>query len=231
MDENLQSGTNTFLKKSICIISLSPIAQDARVLRQIQYLSLLYDLTVIGYGPPHPSYADTSIKWIQLDQHVNSEIPNLRTALWNLDFKNLNLSHHIAKRIWRNTNKVLLSLGNIFPKAHELWYRRQAYCLEAIRHAINARCHAYHANDWNTLPIAARAARRNHAVLVLDLHEYAPLQYNEDTSSGKQKRLINYALHKYLPQVDTAITVAEPLAQRYSAEYGFQPFCDHGCTG
>jgi glycosyltransferase involved in cell wall biosynthesis len=37
-------------RKRICIISFSQIKQDARVLRQIEYLSPHYDLTVIGYG-------------------------------------------------------------------------------------------------------------------------------------------------------------------------------------
>jgi glycosyltransferase involved in cell wall biosynthesis len=39
------------MKKKICVISLSKISHDGRVLRQIRYLSKKYDLIVIGYGP------------------------------------------------------------------------------------------------------------------------------------------------------------------------------------
>jgi hypothetical protein len=37
-------------RPTICIISFSPIARDARVLRQIDYLAPHYDLAVLGHG-------------------------------------------------------------------------------------------------------------------------------------------------------------------------------------
>src|SRR6202011_3239782 len=37
-------------RKSICLLSFSLIRRDARVLRQIEYLSKHYQVTVIGYG-------------------------------------------------------------------------------------------------------------------------------------------------------------------------------------
>jgi hypothetical protein len=74
------------MRKSICIIALSPIAKDARVLRQIRYLSPLFDLTVIGYGPPHPEFADSpAIRWVQLDKQEQPAIPRFITALKNRD--------------------------------------------------------------------------------------------------------------------------------------------------
>lgn len=215
------------MRKSICIIALTPIARDARVLRQIHYLSPLYDLTVIGYGPPHPSFADSpAINWVQLDRLLQPTVPNLRAALRNLDLENLNLPYHAAKRVNRYFNKALLSMSNASPRLHELWYKRQPFARSVLACAIRARCHAYHANDWNTLPMAAAAARKTHAALVLDLHEYAPLQYMEHMEGPtleKQKRLITYTLQKYLPQVDAAVTVAAPLARRYCEEFGIQP--------
>jgi glycosyltransferase involved in cell wall biosynthesis len=212
------------MRKSICIIALSPIAHDARVLRQIKYLSPHYDLTVIGFGHPHPSYAESrTIHSVDLNLQENPTIPNLRTSIRDRDFRNLNVSHHMAKRVRRTINKLLLWFGTYSPALHETWYRRQPIISKATQKAIEAGCDAYLANDWNTLPMAAQAAGKNNAALVLDLHEYAPLQYMEGPDQEKQKRLITYTLSKYIRRVDTSITVAEPLAQRYQTEFGFYP--------
>src|SRR3954469_11171958 len=44
------------VRRSVCIISFSPVARDARVLRQIRYLSPHFELTVIGFGEAHPDW-------------------------------------------------------------------------------------------------------------------------------------------------------------------------------
>ncbi len=205
-------------------MALSPIAQDARVLRQIKYLSPHYDLTVIGFGPPHPSYAETgTIHSVDLNLQENPTIPNLRTSIRDRDFRNLNVYHHVAKRVSRSLNKLLLWLGTYSPAIHEVWYKRQPIISKATRKAIGARCDAYLANDWNTLPMAAQAATTNNAALVIDLHEYAPLQYMEGPDQEKQRRLVRYTISKYIPKVSSSITVAGTFALRYNEEFGFFP--------
>ncbi len=212
------------MNKSICILSLSPIASDARVLRQIKYLSLFYDLTIIGYGPPHPAYLESeSISWIRLDQHTAPVIPNLMTALRDRDFTNI----HFLKRVQRKSNNIinraLLLLGNISPLAYEAWFGRQGDEQEALRHAIKARCHAFLANDWRTLPIAAAAARMNDTVVVLDLHEYAPLEFENRPRWWVEKGLISYILKRYAHRVNAVTTVARLIAERYRDEFGLDP--------
>lgn len=44
------------MKKKVCVISLSNIATDSRVLRQIEYLSQEFFVVVIGYGKPAELY-------------------------------------------------------------------------------------------------------------------------------------------------------------------------------
>jgi glycosyltransferase involved in cell wall biosynthesis len=212
------------MRKSICILSFSYIAQDARVLRQVKYLSPLYDLIVIGYGPPHKGFTDsTQIKWIQLGKQEQQVIPRLKKALKDHDFKNIHFWKRIVNMVNHRYNKILQKAGKRFPYAKEAWYKRQDYYREATYYSVNTQCHAYHANDWNTLPIAAEAARRNKASLVLDLHEYAPLEYEEAPHWETQKRFITYILNKYSSQVKITITVAEPIAERYRDEFGFDP--------
>ena len=123
----------------------------------------------------------------------------------------------------RTLNKFLLWLGTYSPAFHEAWYKRQPIISRTIQEAILSGCDAYLANDWNTLPMAARAARKNKAALVLDLHEYAPFQYMEGPDQEKQRRLVRHTISKYIPKVNSSITVAGSFAFRYNEEFGFCP--------
>lgn len=212
------------MRKSICILAFSHIAQDARVLRQIKYLSPLYDLTVVGYGPPHPNYGySPSIKWIQLGKRSYLQVPTLMKALKDYDLQNTKLRNGVVNKMSLLLNKLLSWVGIIIPRVYEAWYWRQIQNREAWQHAVNIQCHVFHANDWDMLPIAARAAQRNKAKLVLDLHEYAPLEYEEKPHWWIKKRFITYILKKYSPSADATITVAQPIADRYRNEFGFDP--------
>ena len=147
------------MKKTICIISFSPIYRDGRVLRQIKYLAPHYDLTVIGYGHPHPAWKDyrNPINWIPLKPLVFSRTRAI-------------------------CEQIFLLLGRISWSFYDYWLFRTPPHNEALKHAIESRCDAFHANDWDTLPVAARAARQHQARLVFDAHEYGPLQYEHRRS-------------------------------------------------
>ena len=55
------------MKKRICIISLSEISSDGKVIRQIDYLSPLYDLTIIGFGTcPEKYISQNNIVWHEI---------------------------------------------------------------------------------------------------------------------------------------------------------------------
>ena len=61
------------MKKKICIISLSKISSDGRVLRQIDYLSINYDLIVIGFGScPEKYISQKHIEWHEIKLPKNS---------------------------------------------------------------------------------------------------------------------------------------------------------------
>ena len=211
------------MRKTICILAFSHIARDARVLRQIKYLSPSYDLTIIGYAPPPEAYAESAhIRWIQLTEPERA-VPRFMKALVDRDYKNILFWKRIFNMVNHQINKILLEVGNHLPQSSEIWYKRQPHYREAEKKALSTRCHAYHANDWNTLQIAASAARKNKAALVLDLHEYAPLEYEEDPRWNVQKRFITYVLNKYSPNVAVSITVAAPIAERYRKEFGLDP--------
>ena len=72
--------------------------------------------------------------------------------------------------------------------------------------------------------MAAEAARRYGSKLVLDAHEYAPLEFEERRWwRWFYKPLVLYIVKKYRGQVDASMTVAPAIAKRYRAELGFSP--------
>jgi hypothetical protein len=186
------------MKKNICILSLSYIARDARVLRHIQYLSSSYDLTVIGFGDPHPAWKRAAnIRWVA--------VPNTRISL------------PIAF--------LFLVLGIVWPPSCEKWYWRKETHREAYKQAVRHKCDAYHANDWNTLPLAIEAARINHSKVVFDAHEYTPGQY-EHVDIFRRKllpRAITHLLKKYLPSVDASMAASPAFVGLYQDKFKITP--------
>jgi hypothetical protein len=187
------------MNKRIGIISFSPVARDARVLRQIRYLGLGYDLVVIGFGDGHPTWPGSpGVTWLP----VAPADKNLKSRLGGV---------------------IYPLLGKLTSRAYDAWFWRKPHRRAALELAVAHRCDAYHANDWDALPIAAEAAARYGVPLVFDAHEYAPLEFG-------QRRLwrflytpaITHTLHKYGRRIAAATTVAQPIADRYRREFGWE---------
>jgi len=187
-------------RPTICIISFSPIARDARVLRQIEHLAPRYDLIVLGYGaPPERWRNDTRVRWLSVDPPRSYEKQHLKALL-------------IAGRIWR---------PSIW---YELWYwlaRPRAQAFACLRHL---RADLVYANEWLALPLGWRLAARWNAPLILDLHEYSPLEWEEQWQWQLfVAPVTNYCLRQYAVHADATLTVTPEIAQRYHAEFGFLP--------
>jgi hypothetical protein len=186
------------LRKKVCILSFSPIARDARVLRQIQYLAPHYDLIVIGYGSPHPDWQDQpGVIWYQ--------VPYRKYWLFFSLFI-----------------KAMYVLGRVLRVGYEFGYWMQARHRYAYQCAVAHSCDGYLANDIDTLPVAARASRQKNSKLVFDAHEYSPLQYEQRKNWWVIRGQIEYFLHKYSARIDAGITVVQPIADRYWQEFGYQ---------
>ncbi len=216
-------------KKSICIISFSPIYRDARVLRQIKYLSPYYDLTVIGYGHPHPSWLHMpNVRWISIDYsmepiHKKDRLEGMGT-----------LERFIGGRLTRFLRSSLrpkaiaeylvMFLGRFHPSLYEVWFWRKTQHAQALKHAAENGFDAILANDWNALPVAAEAAKKSNARLVFDAHEYAPLELeNRCYWRILFQSMIIYFLKKYVSQITASLTVAPLISERYSQEFNLSP--------
>jgi glycosyltransferase involved in cell wall biosynthesis len=161
--------------KTVCIISLSVIKKDGRVLRQVDYLSKKYRVHVIGYGPAPKKYNGMlNITW--------HELP----------------SEHLGLPLWILRVFTRLIQAPFFPRSQRVF-----------RIAHQLKCDVYHANNWDSLPFAAMAAKQNGAKLVLDIHESYDAWY-----WGWITPITKYILRKYSKQVDFSTTVGKTFAEQ-----------------
>src|SRR5215468_4587280 len=82
-------------RKRVCIISLADIGRMAPVLRQIEYLSPHFDVTVIGHGEAQPGWDNVRLL----------TVPKFTMS---------------AKRL----SGAILMMGRILPRLYETWYWR-----------------------------------------------------------------------------------------------------------
>ncbi len=185
---------------SLAIISFSPIARDARVLRQAQYLAPHYDTTVIAFGQ-RPQELHPEARMYQLTAPKGfAPVRKLRTL-------------------------TLLPLGRVLPAlAYEHWYWQRPDRTLALEAALEIQPELIHANDWDALPIAVRVAHETGARVLLDLHEYSPRQFeNRAYRRLFFNPMVDFLLKRYGPSADVVVTVNHSIAGRYAQEYGFRP--------
>jgi len=185
-------------KKRICIIAFKPVRTTIHVLRQIDYLSPHYDLTVIGHGDPDAG-------WPPLTWHA---VPAQT------------LVGKVAKGLW-------YVLGRVFPLFYDAWFWTSERHKLAYKYAVSSGADAIHANDWQSLPIAVAVARRTKGRVVLHLHEYAEEEGASALWRLLVAPAIRHLIKTYISEsgvpIDASITVCEPIAERYRRELGLDP--------
>ncbi|HEY3415973.1 MAG TPA: hypothetical protein VGM23_03720, partial [Armatimonadota bacterium] len=223
------------VQKHICILSFSPVARDARVLRQIKYLAPHYRLTVIGQGErPNFTSAET-VEWHAIETPTRSHLPH-SSSLAGIVRYNIDKAVRLCRegRFWSvlagRLLPILLSLqlGKLFHFLYDQWYWSIPLHQLAYERASSCECDLFLANDWNTLPLAVECAKKRQAHVVLDLHEYAPLEF-EDIPAWRRlyTPAIIYFLKKYAPAIAASITIAAPIADRYRREFPLDPIVVH----
>ena len=185
--------------KRIAILSFSPLHSDARVLRQVAFLSNHFRVRVISYGPP-PTPLSPGI---------------------DVNF----LSHFIGQRLIKKIrNTLFLPLGKIFPRwAYPIWYWSGREHWTALKLLSKGTTDFIHANDWESLPVAVAASKKTGAGIVLDLHEYAVEMESRWAWQTFWKPMIDHFLRRYRSHLSASVTVSESIAERYGKEYGFHP--------
>jgi glycosyltransferase involved in cell wall biosynthesis len=180
----------------LCILSLSVIHQDSRVLREIEYAAGSYDVTVVGWG--HLDRERPHVTMSPVPQPALS--PTLRAA-------------QVSRMLG----------GRIAPGLYEQWFWQMPGHQQALDAVIEARPDLIHANDAMSLPIAIAAARRTGAKVLFDAHEYSP---GQRTNSLKRRVMVQpfqvYLIRQYAPQADAMITVEDSIARMYAEIFGLK---------
>lgn len=131
----------------ICLLTFSRIQDDPRVRRQGDALAAAgHELIAIGYA----GSASDAPSWPVIE-----------------------VSPPHKGRLRRVLAGMRLVIARIFPATAPVVYWMANSHRKFFAAARKVGADVYHANDWNTLPIAARLAQENEARYAYDSHEYA----------------------------------------------------------
>ena len=183
------------IKKRICIISFSNVEKDIRVQREIEMARMHFEVTVLGYGAWEPY---EHVRYLQM-------LKTPRTKIY--------LVLYACKLI----------LGRIFPKIYDAVYWGKKEYKIALALLKEGDFDLVHANDWDSLPVAVKAAQNANFHLLFDAHEFSPEQ-EAHTLFGKIiiKPYRNYLFSKYLKRADKVITVSAGIQDLFFQYFGIK---------
>ena len=208
---------------TIGIVSFSEVKNDARVLRQIKYLSSSFNLVVIGFGDePKIDNRKSRTKWLSIKPKETILIKGntydkkaLRLILRLKDGDYSSIKYSFLYRLGL--------LSRFSEKICKLCYWANNIHKDALRYAINEKCDAYLANDWDALPVVGEAARQTNSKFIFDAHEYSLGQRQNFFYRMYNEPIIAHSLNKYLPHADAFVTVGSIIGERYQEEYNVIP--------
>lgn len=178
----------------ICILSFTPVATDPRVLRQIQTLRALSEVTLVGYGTPPESPVD-----------FRSVLPRL-TGVW---------ARTLPKFVAQATSSLLLVLG-----LNKLFYWTRPYTRQAFRSLRGERFDLVIANNFETVPLAKRLSR-GLTPIILDAQEFTPDEFPDGWLTRMFSRYRSRFLVKsQAKNVNKVFTVSKKIADAYESEFG-----------
>ncbi len=184
-------------RKRVCILSLAPVQNDGRVLRQIEAASRDYDVTVVGWG------------------HLDKSRPNVQMKP---------VEPWVFSAMQRRVQAVLMGAGRISPAFWDRWYWRKPDHREALRLVRETPCDLLHIDEAIALPIGIKAAETLGCKVLFDAHEYSP---DQDTDKLWWRLLAQpfytHLIRHYATRADVMTTVAFGIAERYKREFGLKP--------
>jgi len=165
------------LRRKICILSLSDIANDPRVRRQGDALHIA-GWSVVGVGLPNPT--EDRPPWSILSQVLPTKSSYNKFGERLRQYPAVRWSRKQVARIFH----VLASLKvRIQPEhgisAYWAWYWPWPHVRQIYDLATSITADVWLANDWVMLPVAARLAKERGGMYAYDTHELATDEYQE----------------------------------------------------
>ncbi|HEX2748636.1 MAG TPA: hypothetical protein VHM91_11600 [Verrucomicrobiales bacterium] len=142
-------------RKTICLLSFSPVAKDGRVLRHLKFLGEHYDLIAIGYGEdPSPFLPGVRLTWHEVKAPPGGKFRKLYRTLM------------------RWPGRVIPSLDWVPDTMMPDWKEAQAI-LRGLDYDL------FFGNDISALLLAVWQHRTKGKPFFMDYHEFAPLEASE----------------------------------------------------
>jgi hypothetical protein len=180
---------------TVLIVSLSDLASDPRVDRQIGFLRGDHHVVAAGLGPP--AYDD--VDYVELDSAAAAELPRYPRLLLEAGVGRMHrLLGPYERAYWSD-------------RALRHWRSR----LGEIRKDLTI------VNDLVMLPLAFSIA--GEAPVVFDAHEHAPSEYASSwTWRVKRLRQIRWICRTFLPRLAGMMVVGPGIADLYRREFGVE---------
>jgi glycosyltransferase involved in cell wall biosynthesis len=177
----------------VCLLAVSVIADDPRVRRSADALAAAgHDVSAVGLG----GAASPAPSW----PIATVDRPRSRVALGLLAARLLTV--------------------DVVPGLAERVYWSFATHRQLLARALETRADVYHANDWDTLPVAVRAARETGGRVVYDSHELAVEESDRPAWRLLFPRYIRRLEGDHIGEAAAVITVAEGIADSLQEQYG-----------
>ena len=185
----------------LCLLAYSPVASDARVLRQARALSRFFNVHLAGFGPRPPSLSD-------LERLHYFELGTAGTTF-------------ASGPKWRR----IAALGCRFSdRMADLYCHHVSHMRYGWHFAQSRRFRVIYCNDVDTLPAAIAARRVNRSVkIVLDLHEYPTREFSDgDHWRLERKPFVTGIMKHQAPRAQATITVAPSFVPLMRREFGIR---------
>jgi glycogen synthase len=187
------------MTKTVCIISLTPVTDEPRVLRQSKALADAgWNVIVAGFKgrqAPPPFWRFIEVRHVYESRRLFESL--------KLDWK---------RRLSRFSGKY----------AEDYYWAQAGYdgIFEHIASVEKVRCDLVVAHDYYTAPIASRLAQLSNGKFTVDCHEFSYEQYMHDPNWIKRERAWVHAIEKrFLPKASVVTTVCDGIADALKTTY------------
>ncbi len=194
--------------RRVCLLVTGPVGSDPRVSKQCRALSETGRYEVHAIGVRRPSRAPwLEPAWPRVKvEHVEAD----PSSSW----------------VARRADTVRRALVNVVPStefARRTYYAWPSHHAALRDRAFASRAELYHANDWDTLPIAIDAAAACGAQVIYDSHELATEEESTLRFRLLRAKLRDRIERGSLPRVGKVVVVSEGLGERLVERYRLDP--------
>ena len=187
--------------KKVCILVRNYVDRDPRVAKQMRWLTESgdYQVTVVGYGESGLNIEEI-YQTVTFESRARSTLDKLFSA-------------------------PKLLLNNFAPALAGSIYWSMPLIKDMYEAALAEDYDIFHANDWDTLPIAAAAAGKlKHSKVIYDSHEFATLEFEESPRFNLfYKRFRSTLERENIYKASVVIAVSGMISEELNKTYGVRP--------